>query len=556
MYPGYLEHSESYAWLIALMGLLAISAAVVKVNMAGYIKSFLKEQPSLYRQFGFAAIIATGLLVMSSFVRLAISGLSQIVGSGRNVDAFQNEASFILSAILFTALFILLRLQWRNSKVCRTVNDQSPLFFSTTISFINSLLFYFLQTYIMRFLIENGSFEDIVEYLMIHLTPVMIAAGFTALLAAFGFLSGLVLSIISFDAGRDQQKGRKKELVAFLTLLAIAGGALGIFSVKVLKEKFHFFTDYDSVISLREGRGIPRKAIIFSDNNTSLAIDMTLDRTFYTEENMESLSRYLTRYGTRTKFSDAVLARLVDRHSLDWDTPGALQMQQRKIETRQDNILDIMISLAVLTNNKPDQKLRPFVEYFSNTAIFSFPGPWSNLHVAALLQHYGYGEKAAQFLREAQRRNIDDKGIDFYLKKREEAYDSTSELSGLVLHDGRPIEGVKVRLFPLKLLQNVEEKKIGEIKRVLVYERRHGTRDRKFFQQGTCSNYLILRDLYAITTTDASGRFSFSDLPPDEYRVVILLEGPCSSLEPAGSPGAMRITERGSHLTMPAIELH
>gem|GEM_PF-2248544 len=556
MYPGYLEHSEYYAWFLALMGVLVIYAAVAKMNIAGYIRTCLKGQPLPYRQFAFAAALSAGILAMSSLVLITMSFLARINGSpGINVALFLNETSFIVSAILFLILFSLLRLQWRNKKEHRTVNDQSPLFFSASISFLFSLLCYLLQTWLMRLFTERISCADCLEYIFIHHTPVAIAVGSTIAMAAIGFISGLALSLVSFDAAGDQHKARKKELVAFLTLLAVTGGALGVFSQKILKEKFHFFTSFDSVISLTEVRGIPRKAVIFSDGNTSDEIDMTLDKTLFTEENMASLSRYLSRYGTGTKFSDAALARLADRSALDWDVPGALEIQQRKIETRQDSVLDIMISTAVLTNNLPDKKLERFVEYFSNSSLFSYPGPFSYLRMAKLLQHFGCSEKASQFLREAQKRNVADYALQDYLKTREETYDSTSELSGRVLHQGRPLQGVKVRLFPMKLSQLTEEKKIEDIKRALANEKRQGIKDRKFFQHSTCSNYLILRDLYAITTTDASGRYSFSNLPPDEYRVVILLEGPCSSLRPAGSPGAARITGRGSHLTLPAIEL-
>jgi hypothetical protein len=554
MYPGYLEHPAIYEWLIALVGLLAISAAVVKLNAGGWVRSFLDRQPSLSGQLGFASALGAALLVMSSTVIIGIGVISQILGSGRNLGFFQHETPLILSAILFILSFSLLRLQWRNERERRAIHDQSPLFFSASISLLTSLICYLLQSALFRLIMAGGSGTDILGYISIHVTPSAVATCFTASLAASGFMSGLVLSILSFDPSPERRGERKREIAAFLVIFAAAGLSIGIFSQKYLNGRLHFFTGFDRVISVNEGRGDARKAIVYSDG-ASQQFDMTLERTLFTEENMDALRRYVSIYGPAARYSDDALARLTDQRILDWDVPGALEMQQKKVETRHDSVLDIMISLAVLMNGRADSSMNRFVEYYTNPKLFCFPGSASYARAAALLQHYGYADRAAQFLGEARKKNIDDSNTQYYLKAREEAYDSTSDLSGTVLHDGRPLQGVKVRLFPLRYSYVTSDRMAGDIERRLSAEKRHGLMKRNFFQQATFSNYLILRDIYAVTVTDASGRFSFSNLPPDEYRVAILLEGPSASLRPEGSPGSARITARGSHLTLSAIEL-
>jgi len=554
MYPGYLEHQAVYEWLIALLGVFAISSAVVKLNAGAWVRSFLEKRPSLSGQLAFSSTLGAAVLVMSSTVLIGITVISQILGSGKNLGYFQHETPLILSAILFALSFTFLRLQWRNDRESRAIHDQSPLFFSASISLLTSLICYLLQTALFN-QEKAGIFgTDIIEYISIHVTPSAVATYFTAALAASGFISGLTLSILAFDTSPESRGERKREIAALLVILAAAGLSLGIFSQKYLNGRLHFFTAFDRVISINEGRGEVRKAIVYSDG-ASQQFDMTLERTLFTEENMDALRRYVSTYGPAARYSDDALARLTDKRILNWDVPGALEMQQKKVETRHDSVLDIMISLAVLMNGRADSSMKRFVEYYTNPKLFCFPGSASYARAAALLQHYGCADRAVQFLGEARKRNIDDSNTQYYLKARDEAYDSTSDLTGTVLHDGRPLQGVKVRLFPLRHSYVTSDRMAGDIERRLSAEKRHGLMKRNFFQQAIFSNYLILRDIYAVTVTDASGRYSFTNLPPDEYRVAILLEGPSASLKPEGSPGSARITARGSHLMMPAIEL-
>jgi hypothetical protein len=553
MYPGYLEHTVYYEWSIALVGIFMIYRAVRTVNVAGHVEAFLKEEPSLKRQASFAAFFAGGVLLLSSLTYAVIDGVSLVYSSVENTCSYMRASSLVMSTLLFIMLMVLLGIQGRRNSSAGS--HAAPLVQTAATSMAAAALFYFLQSQSMQVVAEKLSLPEILEYLCLHCTQLSLAAGFTAGMALLGFLSGLGLSIASMQAGGDEQGGWKRELAVFLALLALLGGLTGFFSQKVLREKLHFFTAIDQVIPLREGRSAARHAIIFSTGSSPLAVNLTLERTFYTDENMATLSRYLSRYGSRTLYSDTVLARLADQCSLNWDVPGFLQVQQRKITSRPDNVLDIMMSLALLKKNLPDQKLVPFVDCFTSARVFSFPGAASCLLAATILEHYGYPEKARPFVQESRRKPANDRAMQGYLKEKKEAPRATSEVSGQVLHNGLPLEGVKVRLFPLMHSTKTEEQKIREIADMLEKEKYCGTRDRNFFQHNAISNFLIVSGLYAITTTDAAGRFSFSHLPPDEYRVVILLEGPASSFTPTGSPGAVRITQPGSHLALPAIEL-
>jgi len=556
IYPGYLEHPFLYIGLLVLVSVYTIVTAAAQLDPVRRLRLFMAEEASFSRQLGAALSLAAGTLFFT-LVAMPAAVFAEFVSSSLRSEYFLGQTSYLLTVFFFTGTLILLGLQGRAVAEGNSAGSWNHWRLSLSATTIVSLLFCFCHCALLSLFTGTGIkgyLIDILSYAAVYISPTTIAAVFTAFMEAGGFITGLVISIASVNHGLETQD-RVREIIVGAVLLIIACGGLGIFSHRVLKEKLHFFTGFNRVVTLAAEEGPPRQAIIFNEGAGPQVIDMTLGRTLYTPGNEASLRQYLARYGDRTLFSDRILSRLIDFALLNWDMPAAMDLQKRKIEARYDNILDIIVMYGSLCSALPHSNLVPYAEYLTGSSSFAFPGAVSCGRAALLLEHFGLSDQAEGFFNRSARKKKEPGIEKKYREAKKIEADSTSVITGQVLHHGSPLPGVKVRIFPVTERQKTEAEKKAYIEGLLAYEKAHGSKGEAFFMGSQMPAFRIMRTLFAVSRTDATGRFSFSHLAPGEYRMVLLIERSLPVEVTSENPGSIRITEHFSSICIPAVEL-
>ncbi|MDQ7821232.1 MAG: hypothetical protein RDV48_00420 [Candidatus Eremiobacteraeota bacterium] len=553
MYPAFLEKTSWYTGSIIVLAVIMGYIAMRKMNFFSFIKAMFTEYVPFAEQALFMAPLTFLMLIASLFI---VPDARALVPFG-----YYGESAFLMTilqwmtSVCFVVLLIISRYQWRHIKALKGFGPYGSVLYSILFALPPALVLYMGNTTITNF-VQSGKIEGLLEFIVVNCTPRAIAIGFTLALALLGFMGGLLLPLMAFrkEEGRDYPLTR--EALSYLALMAVIIGGGALFYKLVLVEKLHFFTDGREVLAVTEAQATPRKALFFGEGSSVRECMLSAPTTFYTEENMERLRQYLLRHRRPTAYTSLATSRLADWHITGWDLPGAFEWTRVRIDSHYENIIDIMISLAVLSRAHSSPDLEKYVAHLADPKVFTYPGAYSCLHIYNVMLHYGHHSEAAKFMEQALKRPQGNEQVAQYLKRHNDVSEGLGVITGEVLREGKGLSGIKVRLFPKKPPGYSDDRALSEgIYQRLKEEQKTRRQDLKEFLRRTCPNFLNMRELYAVTKTDEAGRFTFSELPVDDYVVAIMLEGNESRLTAASGPGIARVTRVDEKVALPAIEL-
>ena len=560
-YPGFVEHRAVYWIAASLLMVIAVVIALGKMNTLSFIRAMVSTPVPFRKQ----AVFLTGftaLLFVSSVFFVRGNCFLNLYGKGMTIFGTALLAAFLLSI----ALFMISTRQWRYMEGKNFNGYSRRLLYSLFFSIVPVLIV--ISTHILLW--HSAPSAELIwfwrEYLYVFQSYKVMAIAISLFFTLGGFLLGYGITLTACEDSTPP--GIRGETLTF-TVLILTLFACGILGGIILKKRYHFFINPQKLFSLEERMPDPRKVVIFGPEGSFREVGMGEKTTCFTVKNMEHLESYLAHTRHRTRYTHFAYSRLIDYHILNWDIPAALDSDARRIREHQDNNNYINGSLWVLRNSKLDPKLKSLVDYYADERLFAFPGFDSCARMACVLNKYGEKAKAEAFLNKGMTRPrareryarwmswSKSRGISF--DGKEEPGKMQGRIAGIILHRGRPLSGVKVRIFPVShMVRRMNEKQLDPFEyaaRQIGYERDRLYSTYCFAIDSQPSDLVRLYNMYAVTGTDASGRFSFDNLPCDQYILAIMLEGEAAHSSPSGNPGILSVTSARQEVIIPAIEL-
>lgn len=363
----------------------------------------------------------------------------------------------------------------------------------------------------------------VIPLLSTHYGPWGILLWVVALALCLGLACGVALLGITprETAEPDSLDPVERRHFALSACLAVAltVGLLSLYPL-YLVPRFQVGEDLRDVLQLQKGR-VPGRTVVFLDEydgpHTLPAAD-----TWSTPGNLQKLQDWMVTAPTPSALTRPAAKILSDYALWQWRPEDALdwlEVHRRRLRFSNLNRA-FLVSLETL---KPDPTIVHHLDSLLNPDRFAWPGPGSRLELAQVLERYGRTEEAEKWRESAIALGAEQLRLPAHTPA------ATGTVKGRLLLNGKPLAGVRVALF---LGQNKDE--------LLARTRQHIATEEALIQQTwhpTYYQYLDfhkLLDFYAVSTTDAEGRFLFEGVEPGVLRLAVRLGEPARLVSGGG----------------------
>lgn len=362
----------------------------------------------------------------------------------------------------------------------------------------------------------------VVPMLSTHYGPWAILLWVVGLALCLGLACGVALLGITPRESAEPDSLEPVERKSFAISLALAAAlATGLLSLypTYLVPRYQIGQDFREILNLEKGRTTGRTVIFLDGLDPPHTVDSA--ETWSTPENLAKLQEWFITAPIPSALTRPASKILADYSLWSWRPEDALDwLEVHRRRLRYSNLnRAFLVSLSTL---KPDPAIVHHLDSLTDADRFAWPGPGSRVELAHLLERYGRDEEADGWSDSAR-------PLGSELLQTPPSPPAGGTVRGRLLLDGEPLAGVRVALF---LGENKEE--------LLERTRRHVQSEQDLIEQTwrpTYYQYLDFQKLlnfYAVTTTDAEGRFLFEGVEPGVLRLGVRLPVEAHLVTPSG----------------------
>lgn len=391
-----------------------------------------------------------------------------------------------------------------------------------------------------------------------YLSPVAMVWIGLGLALVLGMLLGALLHVF-MPRGVNAAQGAWGRLAAFL----VVAGALLVLWLPL--DRLLLLGHYDMGASLKAKLGMPLgpapdlTAVIMEGGTPGARVVVVPPGPGgLSSPGQAGILRFLAGQTHTTALTLPALNYLVQDRLRAWDKDGALKLAWRATRTGLGTALDVRVFGHLLAVTQPQPYYQNYLQVLSDDGLYVRVGYGPLLEMGALCLRYGFAPQAEEWFGRAREAGASSAQVEDAI--RDAATPPNGRLSGRIRLDGRPLEGVRVRLFRGgEAVAGLQSQEV--LARNLIFESVRSIRENlEFSWRGLGASDAAARLLAtglpdAVAVTDKNGAFSFTRLDPGMYAVGVLLPGTHPQVRVRHAPGVISISEATPEAELGEIEI-